>query len=185
MHTIPISSCSRKPPNTASQGSGHIPAVIFSAVLLLLWLLLWSTPNTSSCPGARALPVLIHHKTPLFCGNICSFVLHPNTPHILQKFLFLQIWLLLASSNTHTWHAKKKYLTGGGREDAFLINYSCCRMKSHKLTALYFRKPVCKRKGSWLSQLRWNTCHFLSIITSKSIYDKAPKSYMERWSLLG
>ena len=108
-----ISSLSEKPPYAAFQELGHIPAVIFPAVLLHLWFLHWSTPNASSCPGARALPLLIHHKTLLFCGNICSFVLHPNTPHILQKFLFLQVWLLLASSNVHAWHAKKKYLTGG------------------------------------------------------------------------
>lgn len=111
--TIPTSSLSGKPPYTVFQGFRHIPAVIFPAVLPHLWLLRWSTPNTSSCPGARALPLLIHHKTLLFCGNICSFVLHPNTPHILQKFLFLQVWLLFASSNVRIWHAKKKYLTEG------------------------------------------------------------------------
>lgn len=110
---IPISSCSGKPPCAAFQGFGHIPAAIFPATLLHLWLLCWSAPNPSSCPGARALPGLIHHKTLLFCGNICSFLLHPNTPHIPQKFLFLQVWLLFASSNVHAWHAKKKYLTGG------------------------------------------------------------------------
>lgn len=119
--TIPISSHSETPPYAAFQGFGHIPAVIFPAILLHLWLLCWSTPNASSCPGARALPLLIHHKTLLFCGNICSFVLHPNTPHILQKFLFLQVWLLFASSNVHTWHAKKRYLTRGKVRSSWII----------------------------------------------------------------
>lgn len=119
--TTPIIPLSRKRPDTAFQGFSHIPAVIFPAVLLHLWLLHWSTSNTSSCPGARALPLLIHHKTLFFCGNICSFVLHPNTPHILQKFFFLQVWLLFASSNVHAWHAKEKYLTVGKTRSTQII----------------------------------------------------------------
>lgn len=60
---MPIRSLGRTPPNAAFQGFGHIPAVIFSAVLLHLWLLRWSN---------------LTHPAALEPGlYLCSFTIKP------------------------------------------------------------------------------------------------------------